>query len=243
MPPRAPSPRHRALLALPLLAALAAPRAPIAAQGGTVDVGSFSLLVAGQRVGREQFSIMRIAGTDGAVLELRAEAAIGDRRTALRLEADSAGSPVRIAMEERVGTEQTLRLGGQRVRGRFSTLSRSRTGEAGREYLLRPGAVVLEEDGVLLHALLIPRAPVAEGEGVTLPSLTPTVNAQGTLRVVLEAAADTVTVSGRRRGAARWRVVTAAGEVRLVWVDAERRVLRVTVPGRGFEARRDDAPR
>lgn len=246
LPVQARPPRLRRVLAPPLvaLAVLAAvPHRQGAAQPRTLDVGSYSLLVAGQRVGREQFSIQRMAGVDGAVLELRAEAAIGERRTALRLEVDSAGTPVRVAMNERVGTEQTLRLGGQRVRGRLATLSRSRAGEAGREYLLRPGAVVLEEDGVVLHALLIPQLPVAEGDGVTLPSLTPTANTQGTVRVVLEAAADSVTLAGRRQTAARWRVTTSSGEVRLIWADADRRILRVTVPGRGFEARRDDAPR
>lgn len=224
---------------------------PAAAQGARAatgaaagaDVGSFTLLVGGQPVGREQFSIRRIPDRDGAVLELRAEAAIGERRTALRLDADSAGSPVRIAMEERVGTERVLQLGGQRVRGRFATLARTRTGEAAREYLLRPGALVLEADAVLLHALLIPREPLAVGDGVTLPSLTPSANAQGTLRVVLEAQGDTAIIGGARRVASRWRVVTSAGEVRLLWADDARRILRMTVPARGLEARRDDVPR
>ena len=239
-------PRRRRLLA-PLVAATvvgameggAQPQPPV----GRLDVGSFTVLVAGHPVGREQFSIQRIAGADDAVLELRAEAAQGDRRSALRLEADSAGTPVRIALEERQGTERTLQLGGQRVRGRFSTLARSRAGEAAREYLLRPGAVVVEEEGILLHVLLLPRAPLAEGEGVTLPSLTPSANTQGTVRVVLEASSDTVAIAGARRGASRWRVVTAAGEARYLWADSERRLLRVTIPARGIEARRDDVPR
>ena len=87
-----------------------------------LDEGSFTIVVRGQRVGREQFSVQQRTGVDGAVVELRAESATGDRRTAMRLEADSAGTPVRYTVEERQGTEQTLRLGGQRVRGRFTTL-------------------------------------------------------------------------------------------------------------------------
>jgi hypothetical protein len=240
------APRHRCLLSALVAATVlhatggrAQPQPP----GVRLDVGSFTVLMAGRPVGREQFSVQRMAGADDAVLELRAEAAQGDRRSALRLEADSAGTPVRIALEERQGTEPTLRLGGQRVRGRFATLSRSRTGEAARDYLLRPGAVVVEEEGVLLHVLLLPRAPLAEGEGVTLPSLTPSANTQGTVRVVLEARADTVVIAGARRAASRWRVVTAVGEARYVWADSERRLLRVTIPGRGIEARRDDVPR
>jgi hypothetical protein len=38
-------------------------------------------------------------------------------------------------------------------------------------------------------------------------------------------------------------VVTAVGEARYLWADSERRLLRVTIPGRGIEARRDDVPR
>jgi hypothetical protein len=125
----------------------------------------------------------------------------------------------------------------------LATLARSRTGEAAREYLLRPGAVVLEEEGVVLHALLIPPDFPAIGEGVTRPTLTPSANTQGTVRVVLEARDDTVVIAGARRPAARWRVATTAGEVRYLWADSERRLLRVTIPGRGIEARRDDVPR
>jgi hypothetical protein len=103
--------------------------------------------------------------------------------------------------------------------------------------------VVVEEEGILLHVLLLLRTPLAEGEGITLPSLTPSANTQGTVRVVLEASSDTVVIAGARRGASRWRVVTAAGEARYLWADSEWRLLRVTIPARGIEARRDDVPR
>lgn len=208
-----------------------------------IDEGSFTIVVRGQRVGREQFSVHRLTGTDGAALELRAESATGDRRTAMRLEADSAGTPVRYTLEERQGTEQTLRLGGQRVRGRFTTLARSVTGEAAREYLLRPGAVVVEEEGLVQHALLV-RLPLRlPGDGVTRPSLTPAANSQGAVRIVLESIADTVTIAGAHRISQRWRVVTASSEVRLVWADADGHLLRIAIPSRGLDARRDDVPR
>ena len=50
-----------------------------------LDVGSFTLLVNGQRVGREQFSVQRVTSPDGGTLEARSESAIGDRRVAMRL--------------------------------------------------------------------------------------------------------------------------------------------------------------
>jgi hypothetical protein len=161
----------------------------------------------------------------------------------MRLEADSAGTPVRYSVEERQGTELLLRLGGQRVRGRFATLARSITGEAAREYLLRPGAVVVEDDGFVQHTLLVRGRLLAVDSGVTLPSLTPVANAQGAVRIVLEAEADEVVIAGARRVARRWRIVTGSGEVRLVWAERDGQLLRVRIPGRGLEAQRDDVPR
>lgn len=232
----------------PLLAARwpAATRIAVRSQPSTqarLDVGSFTLLVNGQRVGREQFSVQRVMSPDGGTIEARSESAIGDRRVAMRLEADSAGTPVRYSVEERRGADVTLRLGGQRVRGRFATLARSSTGEAAREYLLRPGAVVVEQDGVVQYALLLRDRPTAAGGGVTLPSLTPIANAQGTVRLVLETGTDTVVVAGAPRQALRWKVTAIGGDPRLVWTDSQGRLLRLSIPARNLEALRDDIPR
>ena len=231
-----------ALLLLSLLGS-----APVAAQGAPasvrLDEGSFTLVVDGRRVGREQFSLWRRVSPEGLVFEVRSESAVDDRRRAMRLEADTAGTPLRFSLEEQLGTELTLRLGGQRLRGRFSTLARSQTGEAAREYLLRPGAVIVEEDGMAHHLLLVRDRRVAAGDGITLPSLTPSANTQGVVRIVLESATDTVAVGGTRRAAKRWRVVTGSGEVRQLWADTEGRLLQLRIPARGLEARRDDAPR
>ncbi|MCA2983447.1 MAG: hypothetical protein ACK6DR_08740 [Gemmatimonas sp.] len=240
-----------ALRLVPALLGLlcAIPAAPAGAghagqpQSTRLDVGSFTISVGGQRTGREQFSVQRVVTNDGGTIELRSESAVGDTRTAVRLEADSAGTPVRYSIEARRGTEQILRLGGQRVRGRFATLARSVTGEAAREYLLRPGAVVVEEDGIVQYALLVRGRMLAEGEGLTLPSLTPVANSQGAVRIVLEAAHDVVIIAGARRDARRYRIVTAAGEVRLLWAEADGALLRVSIPARGVDALRDDVPR
>lgn len=215
----------------------------LAMQGPRVDVGSFTLYVNGQRAGREQFSLQSIASAEGGAYELRAESAIGERRAAVRLETDSAGTPVHYAVEERAGAVVALRLGGQRVRGRFATLARSTQGEAAREYILRPGAIVLEEEGVHQYAMLVRSRRMAPGDTLTIPTLTPIENRQGMVRLVLVSISDTVTIAGSRRDARCWRVLTSTGDTRTVWADAEGRVLRVRIPSRGFEAVRDDVPR
>jgi hypothetical protein len=225
------------MLAAPLVAARPQPPAPT-----RLDVGSFTLFVNGQRAGREQFSVQRVTSPDGGTLEGRSESALGDRRVAMRLETDSAGTPVRYSVEERRGADVTLRLGGQRVRGRFATLARSSTGEAAREYLLRPGAVVIEDDGIVQYALLVRERTGGAGTGITLPSLTPIANTQGTVRLVLEANSDTIVVAGVRRAARRWRVTVNSGDLRLVWADVEGRLLRLSIPARNLEALRDDVP-
>jgi hypothetical protein len=67
-------------------------------------------------------------------------------------------------------------------------------------------------------------------------------NRERSIRVTRDAVLDTVTVAGVRRPAARW-IVDDAGDRRVLWVDADGRVLRITVPARGLEAIRDDVPR
>jgi hypothetical protein len=209
-------------------------------QPGMLDVGSFSILQEGDRVGREQFSLRRVGAADGVEYELRAEAAIGDRRIATRLETDSAGTPLRYSAEVRSGTTLVLRLGGQRTRGRFATLARTDRGEAAREYLLPAGAVVLDAESFHQAALLI--IGRRDRTDFVLRALAPMENREREVRVTLDAPVDTVSVAGVRLLASRWVIDEATGR-RVVWTDAERRVLRVTVPALGLEAIRDDVPR
>jgi hypothetical protein len=109
--------------------------------------------------------------------------------------------------------------------------------------LLRPGAVVVEDDGIVQYAVLVRDRTMVEGAGITLPSLTPIANSQAAVRVVLEASTDTIVVAGARRAARRWRVTASSGDPRLVWADLEGRLLRLTIPARNLEALRDDVPR
>jgi hypothetical protein len=93
------------------------------------------------------------------------------------------------------------------------------------------------------YAVLVRDRTLGEGDGITLPSLTPVANAQGAVRLVLETGTDTIVVAGARRAARRWRVTASSGDLRLVWADLEGRLLRLTIPARNLEALRDDVPR
>lgn len=237
---RTPTPRHLPVLTAAFVA-LASSQA--SAQSVRVDVGSFTTFVDGRRAGREQFSLQAINSADGRSFELRMESAAGERRAAVRLETDSAGTPLRYTVEERDGARITLRLGGQRVRGRFATLARGTRGEAAREYLLTAGAIVLEQDGIHQYSMLLRNRRLGEGDSLRVPTLAPVENQQGRVVLTLESMADTVTIAGSRRTALRWRATTDAGDARLIWADPEGRILRLRIPSRRFEALRDDVPR
>lgn len=209
-------------------------------QPGIEDVGTFTLLREGARVGREQFSLRHVGSPEGVEFELRAESAIGDRRLATRLETDSAGTPLRYSAEVRQGTDVVLKLGGQRVRGRFATLARTNRGEAAREYLLPAGTVVLEIEAFHQAALLLSRR-----DGRTdfrVMALAPMENREREIRVTRVSESDSVTVAGIRLDASRW-VIDDSTNRRVLWTDRDSRLLRVTVPALGLEAIRDDVPR
>ena len=229
------------LMAL-LMALLLAPLA-VHAQADRLDAGSFTILKAGQLLGREQFSLRKASSADGAAFELRAESNLDEHRTAVQLSTDSVGSPVRYAAEIRDGSTLSVRLGGQRVRGRFATQVRRATGEGAREYLLAPGTLVLETDLFHQLALVLRGRNSGVGESVTVPVISPLDNAQRELRIVLEAVDDSVTIAGVRRPARRWRLEEQGGVMRTVWGDSQGRVLRVLIPSLLLEAVRDDMPR
>jgi hypothetical protein len=232
----------RGLGTLSLLSALAWP-ATAFGQGERLDVGSFTIRRDGQRIGREQFSLRRAPSPDGGVYELRAEASLGDRRTASRLETDSSGTPVRYAVEVRDGTVTTIRLGGQRVRGRFATLARGTRGEAAREYMLAPGAIVLDNNAYHQSIFLVRGRRAGVGARATVSAFAPLDNAQRDLQLTLEAVDDRVSIAGNSRPARRWRVVEPSGLARLLWADDEGRILRILIPAQAIEVLRDDIPR
>jgi len=211
-----------------------------ASQPDHLDVGSFTILREGARVGREQFSLRHVGSPDGVAFELRAESAIDDRRLATRLETDSAGSPLRYTAEVRAGADIVLRLGGQLVRGRFATLARTDRGEAAREYLLPESAMVLEVES--FHQVAMAVRARAGRTDFTIRALAPMENRERDVRFTLDLAVDSVTVAGVRLPATRW-IVDDPGRRRVLWTDAEDRVLRVTVPALGLDATRDDVPR
>lgn len=212
-------------------------------QTDRIDVGSFTILKSGQRVGREQFSLRKAPSPESAAFELSAESNVDEHRTAVQLSTDAVGTPVKYAVEIRDGTAVSVRLGGQRVRGRFATQARRPRGETAREYLLAPGTLVIESDFFHQLCFVIRGRTLTPDESLTLPVISPLDNARREMRLTLESLDDSVTIAGDRRPARRWRLEEKNGLLRTVWGDAQGRILRVRIPSLYLEAVRDDIPR
>jgi len=210
---------------------------PAAAQVAVVDEGSFTISHNGTRIGREEFAIRRTPNPGGDVLVANATVVYTDRRLSPALQTDAAGAPLRYQVEVSAGADVHERLQGRVGRGRFSAQLRTPRGESAREYVVADGALILDDD-VFHQYYFLARA----GRTGSVPVVVPRRNVQVTMRVDNEGA-DMVAISGDRVAATRYVMTEPDGAARRIWVDAQGRVLKVTLESRGITATRDDPPR
>ncbi|HEU5183676.1 MAG TPA: DUF6134 family protein [Gemmatimonadaceae bacterium] len=210
---------------------------PASAQVAVVDEGSFTITQNGTRIGREEFAIRRTPSPGGDVLVANATVVYTDRRLSPALQTDAAGAPLRYQVEVSVGADIQERLQGRVGRGRFSAQLRTPRGESSREYVVADGALILDDD-VFHQYYFLARA----GRTGTVPVVVPRRNVQLSMRVNDEGA-DMVMIGGSRVAATRYAMSDPDGGTRRIWVDAQGRVLKVTLEGRGITATRDDPPR
>ena len=199
-----------------------------------VDEGSFTVTRDG-RTGREDFRIVRTTGANGPVLVASGTAVLGSGRTTTALRTDTGGVPLAYQLEEREAGQVRQRVNVQQARGRISARAQSPRGESAREYFMKDGMLVLDEDAVHLYYFVLMHPELA---AVTL--VRPRTNVVGELRVSsrgegpLEIGGTSIT--------ARHYVLTDAAGRRDVWIDAKGRVLRVDAPALGITALRDSIP-
>ena len=208
------------------------------AQSTLVDQGSFTILVNGQRAGREDFSILGSGSGQG--MDYVAKATVvysGGRRLQPEVHTDSSGAPSYYAVEVRnAGTDQE-RWTANIVRGRVSAKIQNPRGEAAREFIATRGALLLDDD--VFHQYFFIAHRVTNG-AVTV--IVPRRNAQIQLNVS-SAGDDHVTIGGQDLEARHLVLAEADGTKRDLWVDAKDRVLKVAIPSRGLTAVRDDPPK
>jgi hypothetical protein len=202
-----------------------------------VDQATFMISRKGAPVGRESFSIIRAPGPGGQVFRVTASSALGDDRVGTTLATDSTGTPVLYDVTLSQRGEVLLRLRGSGRPDRFSVVVQSKGGEAAKEYQMRPGTMLMDED--LFHQFwFVPRA--AKDSQVTV--ISPRTLRREVLRIE-NVGVEALAIGGQDITARRLALIDAAGARREVWFDQLGRLLKVSIPEKGLIALRDDPPR
>jgi hypothetical protein len=230
---------HRAATSLPPLVGtlLLLAGSTLGAQATVVDEGTFSILLDGTRVGREDFSIRRARGTSGDLVA-QANRLAGEVRRTLALTTDSAGAPLRFQMETRDADSRLLSVEGERQRGIWSGRTIRADGESARELRLGPDTFIAEP-GLVHHLWFLVRF----GEGRPVTMFAPSELTRSRV-VIEEQAPDRVSLGLRELVARRWvvRDVDTGATVWEIWTDPTGRLLRALNTPLSLEAVRDDPP-
>lgn len=205
------------------------------AQVATLDEGSFTITVKGDRVAREDFRIRKTpGGPSGSEVVATSTASFGSHRVLSQLQSDSAGVPVRYLIELKDGENE--RFEGAVGRNRVSARVRNVRGESANEFMVSPGAIVIDDE-VFHHYYFLTRRPAGP-----VSVIVPRRNTQVVMRIA-DAGADKVTIGGASLDARHFTIADPGGADREVWADASGRLLKVAIPSRGVVALRDDPPR
>lgn len=211
----------------------------LAAQVVLVDEGTFTLLLKGTRVGREDFSIRRSPASAQAAYVAQANVLIGESRVSVATSTDSLGLPLRFQHETLAAGQSAATVTGEWRGGLWSGRAVNPLGESAREFRLAPGTIPVEP-GVMHHLWFLLRfAPVGRRTTLLLPrtlqSRTVRVEAAGT---------EAFAIGLAEIQARRFTVRLDADNTVLyeAWIDPAGRLLRVRAPGESMEAIRDEAP-
>ncbi|MGH7505893.1 MAG: hypothetical protein ACRELX_09590 [Longimicrobiales bacterium] len=214
---------------------------PLAAQTVTLDEGTFRLLVDGNEVGTETFSIRQNGTGADAVIIARGRVVLDTARSGEELTSSLqlAGGTLRpAAYDVTVEGADTRKIAGRVMGGRFSARIVSSAGENLREYLVSDGAIVVDE-GIAHHYYFLARR--LDGGPLRVPIVIPRASKQVSAAVSV-AGREAVQVGGQSVNARHITVEPAGEPIRHVWVDDEDRVLRVEIPARRLVAERTSVP-
>ena len=207
------------------------------AQVATLDEGSFTITVKGDRVAREDFRIRKTpGGPSGSEVVATSTASYGGRRVVSQLQSDSAGAPNRYLLEVKDAAGDNERFEGAVGRNRVSARVRNSRGESANEFLVSPGAIVIDDE-VFHQYYFLTRRPAG-----SVSVIVPRRNTQVVMRIA-DAGSDKVTIGGASLDARHFTIADPGGADREVWADASGRLLKVAIPSRGVVALRDDPPR
>ncbi len=217
-------------------AALAPTPAARAQASAILDEGTLMVSRNGTPIGRESYRIIRAAGPGGQVYQARSSTALGADRVSAILGTDSTGVPVTYEAEVTSANNVTDRLSGRGRPGRFSVLVQTRTGESAREYLLNNGALLIDQDVFHQYYFL-----ALAGAHSRFNVISPRSQQEATFQLE-ERGHETLDIGGRKIDSRHLALVGTSGS-RDVWLDANGRLLKVSIAADGLVAIRDDAPR
>jgi hypothetical protein len=216
-----------------LLALLTVVPAFLSAQTTVLDEGSFTVTRAG-RTGREDFRIVRVVAGAATTLVGTGTAVNGTARAVSVLRTDTTGTPVDFQLDGREAGELRERVTIQATRDRLAARSQSPRGESAREYFLRPGMVIFDDE--FAHGYYFLTLQGRDAVTAVLPRRN-----ELTQLHVLSKGDDAIEIAGTRVTAHHYSVSDAGGE-RQLWTDTTGRVLRVEVPSLALVAVRDALP-
>ena len=207
--------------------------APVHAQPTRViDEASFTVTRAGAPFGTESFKIVRRLGAEGIEYVAQATRTIDGRVLRTSLSVDSSGNPTgytRAATGAEAG-----QLSARRAMNRL-TVTEQGAQASSRDYVFAPGTVLLDDD--VIHPLyFVTWRDAADRAFVDL-----TAKATGSGPLV-EVAREGVLVGNVTIPAVRYAFGSGADK-REIWVDSERRLLKVALPARQVVGTRDLPPR
>jgi hypothetical protein len=206
-------------------------------QVATLDEGSFTITVNGERVGREDFRIRTTPGSNGPEVVATASVSYANRRILPQMRGDSTGAPSQYVVQVKEGPGVDESVTGIVGRGRVSASVKNARGESANEFVVSQGALVIDDD-VFHQYYFITRRKAVGPVSVIVPRR----NTQVTMRVA-DAGADKLTIGGTTVEARHYTIADPGGADREVWADASGRLLKVAIPSRGVVALRDDPPR
>ena len=224
--------RIRLAVAALLAVAAVAPRS-VAAQTTMLDEGSFTV-TRGGRTGREDFRVVRVVAATTTSLVGTGTIVNGTSRVVSVVRTDTSGVPVDFQLEGREANEVRERVTIQATGDRLAARSQSLRGESAREYFLRPGMTVFDDEFAHQYFFLT----LQRRDAVT--AVLPRRNELTQLHVITHAD-ESIEIAGTHV-VARHYVVTGAGGARQLWTDSKGRVLRVEAPELAFIAVRDALP-
>jgi hypothetical protein len=204
----------------------------------SLDEGSFTISRAGNRVGREDFSIRSSSTPAGPMLVARGVVSIGARRIEPSQNTDTSGGVLNYNTTVKEGGRDVVTYSGKSARDHYQAHTSRPEGESSREFRLAPGTVAVEDE--VMHQLwFIAR----RGPGAVVEVLSPLRNIVENVRVEL-VGNERITIDAQELPARHLRLRTEGSAVtRDVWLDPSGRLLQVVVPAAKILAVRDDPPR